>query len=831
MATFTPLTVSFNYEPQTLQEMMIPLNLYKQEYDKRIADIDAKEQGLATFSPYINDDSPEAKAMYDDLANKIEQNSQYIGTPGYLLNEVPIRNLKKTYAKTISDLTSAAKNFETYRNRIIEEKSKHPGLVYNSVDKDGNIRDSMSIDNFIKGRNMRLVSVDTDDIIKKAAAQAASISKRLASTFGSGAEVKNNGNIITIQNNESGATVDMKLGWFTDPDKYKSEIDDFLAKHKGEQYQKLFDADILGTRQNLLDSTSYNELSEENKAKVDSAYEYGFNSGLGPYQKNYQKHITQPSQGGGGGGGIATPSPSSDGNTQHGRVYSKDIEEDWKNDFVVVDGKVRTSNSVNSTDAIRATDKYRQSISQEDIDKAVTELLNDNHKTKELFINTLSQDEDFKATELGKKLTPEIEKIKSEYDKKIETARTANNGEPDSKYISDLTVEFNDAVASKIRESFVNASNEDRSEIIDYILADSIGLGSDYSKEKRLIANIKKQTKHLPNLAYNPETGAVGMSPNAGTPEGDLDRINAYKHLLQLQSKEQDTTISYDDDYKRETKKEIADLVLSLTNSSMMRKWVEDNHHILGHNDSVRNGGGRRNGVFEYDAEGNSYGVNPETLDSINEALRDGDINIRFSKKEGVIVDVIAKGDRKAGTYIINGEDSNLTKKVNRAVTLASVMDDWGSKSWEKSVEVDRSAVNEIINLGSQMNAVEEQMMKQISDYMSAKNAGLPTAAYQAEYEKLKKQYEDLAKDNRSKIEALNPVPVKSAEARIARIRLSDGSDCLQLMISPTGNIIASSSYRRALENPGDESAKIWRRITGDTFHELMKNKMNNGKQ
>lgn len=312
MATFTPISVNFEYTPISLQELNLPLAAYKAEYDKSVADIDTKRQGLAAFTPYINDMTPEAKAMYDALDEQIEHNAQYIGTPGYLLNERPIRALKAEYGKKVSDMTNAVKNLEERKALTQKEKSAHPGLVFNYRDSDGNIVYNPNIDNFLGNKNLDFYSVDTDTMMAKAATLAKGISSRLAHmAAGSNVRQTNDiyyGRVYEFQSKENGMPVQVALAWFLNPEMYKAEIENFKKKHKGEDYQKLFDGSVSDDIASLKAHSNYYQLDDENKAKVDSAIEFGFNSGLGPHDVIEHRNLGGAPSGGGGGFEVpATP--------------------------------------------------------------------------------------------------------------------------------------------------------------------------------------------------------------------------------------------------------------------------------------------------------------------------------------------------------------------------------------------------------------------------------------------------------------------------------------------------------------------------------------------
>lgn len=337
MPQFTPIPLNFEYEPVPLEQLMTPLALYKQEYDKKIADIDTRRDGIAAFAPYINEGTPEAKALYDNLEAQIERNADYIGTPGYLLHEKPIRDLKAVYGKTTSNLTNAVKNLEARKAETQQEASKHPGLVYNYRDAEGNIIDTPNIDHFLNNGNINFYSVDTDDMMNKAMARAKSLSSRLAASFPGSRIDKTTGIITTSQKDENGAPVSLRLAWFLHPKQYQKEIAEFKRKYKGEEYQQLFNSSVADDIAALYASTNYRNLDVANKAKVDEAIEFGFNTGLGPYQLTRRYNLSgghTPSASGGGDEVLTPIEPS----TVTGRtvVYQtdqagQDSEERYKN--------------------------------------------------------------------------------------------------------------------------------------------------------------------------------------------------------------------------------------------------------------------------------------------------------------------------------------------------------------------------------------------------------------------------------------------------------------------------------------------------------------------
>lgn len=309
MPSFQPIPLDFEYTPQGLDELIVPLSLYKQEYDKRVADIDTRRDGLAAFAPYMNELSPEARARYEALNRRIEDNMQYIGKSGYLLHERPIVSLKQEYGRTVADFTNAVKNMEAQKALAVQERGRHPNLVYNFRDKDGGIVREPSLDNYLDNGTLDFVSVDADDMMNKASALAKGVSSRLAAASG-GARIDRRldpvaGHIVEWKSKESGAPVILSLDWLLHPERHSAEIERFKREHPGREYQQLFDSSVADDIRSLKGHTAYDALDDANKARVDDAIMFGFDSGLGPYSTDKNEDwraLPQPDAGGGGGG-------------------------------------------------------------------------------------------------------------------------------------------------------------------------------------------------------------------------------------------------------------------------------------------------------------------------------------------------------------------------------------------------------------------------------------------------------------------------------------------------------------------------------------------------
>lgn len=313
MPSFQPIPLNFEYTPQGLDELLVPLSLYKQEYDKRVADIDTRRDGLAAFAPYMNEMAPEARARYEALNRRIEDNMQYIGKPGYLLHERPIVQLKSEYGRTVADFKNAVRNFEEQKARAVQERAKHPNLVYNFRDSEGELVGEPSLDNYLDNGTLDFVSVDADDMMNKAASLAKGVSSRLAAAS-AGAYVSKRldpvyGNVVEWRSKENGAPVILSLDWLLHPELHKEEIRRFRKQHPGREYQQLFESSVANDIESLKGHTAYDALDDANKRRVDDAIMFGFDSGLGPYNVDRTENwgpSLQP-KGGSGGGGDVTP--------------------------------------------------------------------------------------------------------------------------------------------------------------------------------------------------------------------------------------------------------------------------------------------------------------------------------------------------------------------------------------------------------------------------------------------------------------------------------------------------------------------------------------------
>lgn len=312
MPSFQPIPLDFEYTPQGLDELLVPLSLYKQEYDKRVADIDTRRDGLAAFAPYMNELAPEARARYEALNRRIEDNMQYIGKPGYLLHERPIVQLKSEYGRTVADFANAVKNFEAQKAHAVQERSRHPNLVYNFRDSEGELVGEPSLDNYLDNGTLDFVSVDADDMMSKAAALAKGVSSRLAAASG-GAYVSRRldpvyGNVVEWRSKENGAPVILSLDWLLHPELHGEEIRRFKKQHPGREYQQLFESSVANDIESLKGHTAYDALDDANKRRVDDAIMFGFDSGLGPYDMDkIENWGASPHPNGGGGGEDVIP--------------------------------------------------------------------------------------------------------------------------------------------------------------------------------------------------------------------------------------------------------------------------------------------------------------------------------------------------------------------------------------------------------------------------------------------------------------------------------------------------------------------------------------------
>lgn len=788
---------------------MVPLALYKQEYDKRIKDIDEKEAGLATFLPYISDASPEAKGMYDSLNQKIDYNASIIGTPGYLLNEAPVRNLKKEYARTTSELTGAAKNYEAYRAHVQSEADKHPGLVYNSLTPEGDIKDTPSIDDFLHNKNMKLVSVDTDTIASSAAAFAKSISSRLSSSFANAYVDKSsdpdyNGRVIKVQGEEGGAPVEVRLEWFLHPDEYKQQIENFKKTHKGEAYQRLFDANVMETRDNILKATDYSRLSEENRAKVDAAYARGFDSGLGPYQIKLDKNIGGTP--GGSGGGRGSGQPKVDVNQKpvdviEGLTIENPTPKWTDEEFVVTgDGGVATAEDVQSDsvpeDIVR---KYRNNPSLGDA------VLNDNDQcyeaaTKLTELTNGEYETSYLNTDIVKALKRKIEEV----------PKPVLVG-PDHNHDGARMLEFRAARAEKVREFFADKTipEPEKEELWSALMAAHEGKLESYIKSKDTVREAEYRSSYMPNIMQDGNGNWIEVPVTASEADKKIARIKVRQAEDKANRLHTDGLLTIDSSVASSGENELAKSIAHVLSSEAFMDALKANEHLTGNVKRLGDDGKSKTaslGIFNYKTD---KALNESDAKKIKGAIESGKARIRLSEVRGLVA-YVPEGVEgvDSGNYTISIGNTSLNNAVLKSYpVIARTLNDFTSDEWHKNrADITSADFSEFQRLKEEQGALYEAY--KVSYAAALQNPDNVEA--KKNFELVEKTLKNNASEVNKYVKQFKVSKIKESNGlSCARLKIKDGNDLVVVLFDKDGGILGVNTLLQKMTN-GSAASKYW---------------------
>lgn len=317
---FAPLVSNLEYTPTSYEDYMKPYVLAENLYQARKKDLDDRADALAAYLPYINDGTPEAKALYDAFQEQLDRNVEQIGRRGWNLNMEPHLDLKNQYRITNSKLKKAAEDLEELRKADKEDVRKDPSLLINYKDAEGNFIQP-NIDNMLRNDASRhFVSEKT--VQANAAAAAKALSDRTVAAFSMMKTVYMNktgepryGYYDSTTGEFKGCSSQVLMDWMMSPENHQKEINeylDFVGSRGGADARTtmsaLFNGDFRNAMQTALDMTDYSNMSKENKLRINNALWLGAYQGLvydEKLVKNRSNWAEPGSHGGGGGGGAA----------------------------------------------------------------------------------------------------------------------------------------------------------------------------------------------------------------------------------------------------------------------------------------------------------------------------------------------------------------------------------------------------------------------------------------------------------------------------------------------------------------------------------------------
>ncbi len=166
--------IDSSFQPFSMQEMMTPLAMYKDEYEKREAAFEDLVDKSDKFK-YLSETLPEgsrARSIYEGYANELSKQADDLAKHGLNINnKKSLMNLKRRYQGEIGQLDRADLAMQEEKKMRRQMASKDPSLLY--------AVDNLSIDQFLGDNTPNLYNVSGEDLRKEGAQYAQAASGRI----------------------------------------------------------------------------------------------------------------------------------------------------------------------------------------------------------------------------------------------------------------------------------------------------------------------------------------------------------------------------------------------------------------------------------------------------------------------------------------------------------------------------------------------------------------------------------------------------------------------------------------------------------------------------
>lgn len=186
--------VDSNFHPFSMQEMLVPLSAYKEEYEK--SEEAYNELSKADTFNYLKETLPEgskARQIYEGYAGDLEKQAKDLSSNGLTMaNRKAIVSLKRRFNGEIGRLTRADEAMREEKKLRQSINAQDSSRLYAT--------DNLNIDDFLDGKNPNLYNVSGNEIYARAAQAGKSISSRVFSTS-EGQRLLNNYYIDLVQTN------------------------------------------------------------------------------------------------------------------------------------------------------------------------------------------------------------------------------------------------------------------------------------------------------------------------------------------------------------------------------------------------------------------------------------------------------------------------------------------------------------------------------------------------------------------------------------------------------------------------------------------------------
>lgn len=174
MANFEFNTDRSNFNPFSLQEMLVPFTAYKEAYDKAEAKYDEMAEKASAFD-YLRDtldENSKARQIYEKYANDLRKQAEDFQQNGfYRGNSMNLTSLKRRYSGEIGRLVKADELLKEIKkqNRVLDAQDNT--RLY--------AKDNPTIDDVLDGENYNPYVVSGKELYARGAAAASAASKRI----------------------------------------------------------------------------------------------------------------------------------------------------------------------------------------------------------------------------------------------------------------------------------------------------------------------------------------------------------------------------------------------------------------------------------------------------------------------------------------------------------------------------------------------------------------------------------------------------------------------------------------------------------------------------
>lgn len=162
------------YVPMSMQDLLVPLTLYKEAYEKSEAeykDLTTKSNAFA----YLSQSAPEgskARAIYEKYANDLRVQAEDIARNGLSMsNRSALASLGQRYSGEIGMLESAQKAMEEHKKTWMAQRANDPSMLFAT--------NTFTLDNYLYGNTPNMYAVSGNELYKKGMALGAAASSRM----------------------------------------------------------------------------------------------------------------------------------------------------------------------------------------------------------------------------------------------------------------------------------------------------------------------------------------------------------------------------------------------------------------------------------------------------------------------------------------------------------------------------------------------------------------------------------------------------------------------------------------------------------------------------